>query len=32
MQWRNEISVNGASFLLVEEYEYMSTDEERAST
>jgi len=32
MRWRNEISVNGASFSLVEEYEYMFTDEERAST
>jgi hypothetical protein len=32
MRWRNEISVNGASSSLVEGYEYMFTDDERAST
>jgi hypothetical protein len=32
MRWRNELSVKGASSSLVEEYEYMFTDEERSST
>jgi hypothetical protein len=32
MRWRNEISVNGASSSLVEEYDYTFTDGERAST